>query len=81
LDATPLLTTRAACRDRPRVALQASGGQVQYGFQQRRPGRAPCPKNTVFMIGQAVITMCLDVLQQRSAELRQRLYDLIREVV
>jgi hypothetical protein len=37
--------------------------------------------NAVFMIGQAVITMYLGVLQQRSAELRRRLYDLVREVV
>jgi len=54
---------------------------LQYGFQQRRACRAPRTENTFFVIRQAVITMCLSVLQQHPAELRQRLYDLVWEVV
>jgi hypothetical protein len=78
LHTAALLTARASCRTRSRVTLQSSDGQPQNGFKQRWPGRAPCAKHTVFMIGQAVITMGLSVLQQSFAELRQRLYDLIR---
>jgi len=81
LDAAALLTARAACRARSRLALQSSGGQPQHSFQQHRSCRAPCLENTFFVIVEAVITMCLGVLQQASTELRQRLYDLIRDVV
>jgi hypothetical protein len=81
LDTAALLTAWTPCRDRPRIGLKPSGRQLQYGFQQRWGCRAPCPENTFFVIGEAVITMCLRLLQQRSAELYQRLYDLVREVV
>ncbi len=75
------MTARAPRRARPRVALQSSSSQAENGFQQLRRCSPPCPEHTFFVIGKAVITMCLGVLQQRSAELLQRLYDFVREVV
>jgi hypothetical protein len=81
LHAAPLLTAWTACRDGPRRGLQSRGGQAHHGFQQRRRGAAPSPQHTVFVLGQAVITMGSSVLQHGSAEFQQRLYDLVREVV
>ncbi len=81
LDATSLLASRTPRGDASRVLLESSGRQLHNRFQQRRRRRTPGGQHTLFVLGQAVIPMCSRMLQHRSTQVHQRLYDLIREVV
>jgi hypothetical protein len=81
LHAASLLAAWTSRCDRPRGALQSCRGYAQYALQQRGRYDPPRRQHAVFVFGQAVITMCSHMLQQTPAELNQRLYDLIREVV
>jgi hypothetical protein len=76
-----LLALRTPRRDRTRIRLQPSGGQSQHGFKECRGGCAPRRQHSVLVFGQALIAMCSRMFHQGTAELRKRLYDLIREVV
>jgi hypothetical protein len=81
LHRSPLLTTWASSRDRPRVVLQPSGGYLQHCLQQHWRHRPPGTQHTFFILSQAVIALCSRLRQQRPAKVHQWLYDLVREVV
>jgi hypothetical protein len=81
LHAASLLAPWTPRREWPRVVLKSTGGELQHGFQKCRRCRAPCSEYSFFVLSQAVITMCVNVLPEAPTKLRQRLYDLIREVV
>jgi len=77
----PLLTARAPRRKRTRAVLQSSRRDLEHAFQEQRRHHSPGAQHTIFVLGQAGISMCPCMRHQRSAELHQRLYDLFREVI
>jgi hypothetical protein len=63
------------------MPLESSRGQLQHGFQQRRCCRAPGSQDAFLVLSQILVAMPSGMVHQPSAELAQRLYDLLREVV
>jgi hypothetical protein len=71
----------SAPRDRPRLALQARGGQPHDGFKKDWRDCTPRAQHGLLVFSQAVITMGSRMLVQRAPQPLQRLDDSLREVL